>query len=860
MKKIASVLLATVFVALSMGMTAFADETQETTVAPVETTLQTETTTEGDENEGVAPESVEDEDVNAESDEITIALNTEVFGAITKTSEEDWYKFTLPADGKVEFVFNHPYFADSSSYWKMALYRTDELKGIYSNKTKNGDVWAFAGTEKTTKFTMGLAAGTYHIKVYRGYFWNDSDYSFQVNFTQSKAWEKEYNRTADTATVISKNMTYYGNVCQSDDEDWFKFTVEENGEVEFVFTHPYFSNSSSYWKMALYRTNEIKGIYTNKTSGGDVWEFKGTEKETKFTMGLAAGTYYAKVYKGYYADTSTYSLRLNYTKSSVWEKEYNGNAVNANTISTNTTYYGNICHNDDEDWYKFSVPADGKVEFVFTHPYIESSNSYWKMAMYRTDELQGIYTNQTSGGDHWQIKGSNKETKFSMGLKSGTYYIRVFKGYSSSASTYTLRLNYTKSTVWEKEYNGDFGSARTIAMNTSYYGSICQSDDVDYYKFTVSGATDGKITFTHPLNNNNTTAFWYLTIYKSDGNTQTEYAKKIEIRGNENLEKKLFLDKGTYYLRITKGYSTDQSTYKFMISDPPLAPSSVKATSQSLSSIKVTWNAVDGANGYQIWRSESADGEFKNIASLTDISKVNGSLTPGNTYYYKVRAYKTKGSVKIYGDFSSVVSAKATLQAPSSVSAKVSSPTTVDIKWSASSETEFVQVWRTDKANAAQSDYVLLGTYKATDKASVSRFLFPNKTYYYKLRGYTHYKDGKTYYSSYSKVVSAKPSVTIGTPTGLKVTGTTKDSVSLVWDKVSGSNIMYEVWRLESRTNTPGVCLGRYSDPSKVSTNLTAGKTYYYRVRAYYYYYDGDGVVHRVYGDYSSIVAGTTKK
>ena len=82
----------------------------------------------------------------------------------------------------------------------------------------------------------------------------------------------------------------------------------------------------------------------------------------------------------------------------------------------------------------------------------------------------------------------------------------------------------------------------------------------------------------------------------------------------------------------------------------------------------------------------------------------------------------------------------------------------------------------------------------------------------------------------------------------------------MVWDKVSGGNIMYEVWRMTSRTNTPGVCLGRYKDPSKLSTNLKAGTTYYYRVRAYYYYYDGNGQVHRVYGSYGSIVAGTTKK
>ncbi|MBR3058111.1 MAG: hypothetical protein IKG93_09130 [Clostridiales bacterium] len=76
-------------------------------------------------------------------------------------------------------------------------------------------------------------------------------------------------------------------------------------------------------------------------------------------------------------------------------------------------------------------------------------------------------------------------------------------------------------------------------------------------------------------------------------------------------------------------------------------------------------------------------------------------------------------------------------------------------------------------------------------------------------------------------MISAKPTGSIGTTNNLKVTATTTNSISLSW--------------------------------SKVSTHLDSRRTYYYRVRAYYYYYDGNWKVHRVYGAYSTIVAGRTK-
>ena len=296
-------------------------------------------------------------------------------------------------------------------------------------------------------------------------------------------------------------------------------------------------------------------------------------------------------------------------------------------------------------------------------------------------------------------------------------------------------------------------------------------------------------------------------------------------------------------------------------------PTNVIASAASTTTVNIAWVPSSGSQFVQVWRTHKANAEQKDYVLLgtyyaADGKSVSKSLTPGQTYYYKLRSYtKFSDGKKVYSRYSEVVSAttkSAVPAAPSRVSATASSATTVDIAWTPSEGSDFVQVWRTHKANAEQKDYVLIGTYRAKDGNSVSKSLTPNKTYYYKLRSYKKFSDGRKVYSGYSSVVKATPKV--DAPESLSVTRVTKDSIGLRWSPVSGSNIMYEVWRLSSSSATPGVCLGRYSGTEKISTNLKSGTIYYYRVRAYYYYIGADKQAHRIYGPYSNMVNAVTLK
>ncbi len=86
-------------------------------------------------------------------------------------------------------------------------------------------------------------------------------------------------------------------------------------------------------------------------------------------------------------------------------------------------------------------------------------------------------------------------------------------------------------------------------------------------------------------------------------------------------------------------------------------PVSAKAESLDYSSVKVSWSAVNEVSGYEVYRSTSNNGLYTSIGTIDSTSYTDTGLTTGTIYYYKIRAYNTVGDHKVYGGYSSIVSA-----------------------------------------------------------------------------------------------------------------------------------------------------------------------------------------------------------
>ena len=184
----------------------------------------------------------------------------------------------------------------------------------------------------------------------------------------------------------------------------------------------------------------------------------------------------------------------------------------------------------------------------------------------------------------------------------------------------------------------------------------------------------------------------------------------------------------------------------------PQAPGRVKASSAGYKSVRISWNRVSKADGYQIYRASSKTGSYKRIKNTTTASFKNTGLTTGQKYYYKVRAYTKSGNNTLYSGFSNTASAKPALAAPQRVKAKAGKKRAA-IRWKKVSGASGYKVYRSAKKN---------GKYKAVKTIKKQRTVtFTNKklkkgkTWYYKVRAYRTVK-GKKVYSPYSKAVKAK--------------------------------------------------------------------------------------------------------
>ncbi|OAS15067.1 polysaccharide lyase family 8 super-sandwich domain-containing protein [Paenibacillus oryzisoli] len=72
----------------------------------------------------------------------------------------------------------------------------------------------------------------------------------------------------------------------------------------------------------------------------------------------------------------------------------------------------------------------------------------------------------------------------------------------------------------------------------------------------------------------------------------------------------------------------------------PVAPTSLTASVNTASSIKLTWGGVTGAAGYKLYRSLSPDQGYMQVYAGPDLTFTDNGLTGETTYYYKVAAVK----------------------------------------------------------------------------------------------------------------------------------------------------------------------------------------------------------------------------
>ena len=176
------------------------------------------------------------------------------------------------------------------------------------------------------------------------------------------------------------------------------------------------------------------------------------------------------------------------------------------------------------------------------------------------------------------------------------------------------------------------------------------------------------------------------------------------------------------------------------------------AASTTDKEIKLTWDAVVGVTGYEVYRSTEKLGTYSLIGSTTTKEIVSKNLEAGKSYFYKVRAYKTVDGKRIYGNYSNILKATTRTVPPSKVMGAITMNTN-NISWYYSPGAEGYEVYMSTASK-------FIGSKIETTTSAVRSVTIPGltagKTYYVRVRAYTTTAAGEKMYTSFSNYLAFK--------------------------------------------------------------------------------------------------------
>ena len=284
----------------------------------------------------------------------------------------------------------------------------------------------------------------------------------------------------------------------------------------------------------------------------------------------------------------------------------------------------------------------------------------------------------------------------------------------------------------------------------------------------------------------------------------------------------------TYYYRVraTNSGGTSSNSSTISVTTIPATPTATAATSVSQTGFTANWNAVVGATSYSI--DVATDAAFTsfvtgyNNVSVVSTSLVVPSLSSGVTYYYRVRSSNSSGS----SASSNTISQITIPTNPTATAASAITQTSFTANWNSTTGASgyFLDVATDNGFSSFVSGYNNLTV--ASNSSPVSG-LTAGINYYYRVRATNA---GGTSGNSTTISVITVPIA----PVANAASSITQTSFTANWSAASGaSGYFLDVATDAAFTSfVSGFNNFAVASTSSSVTGLTAGTTYYYRVRS----------------------------
>lgn len=156
---------------------------------------------------------------------------------------------------------------------------------------------------------------------------------------------------------------------------------------------------------------------------------------------------------------------------------------------------------------------------------------------------------------------------------------------------------------------------------------------------------------------------------------------------------------------------------------------------RTLDSITISWDPVEGANGYRVYWKDSPSGKYQKIASLKNkTTYAFKDLEKCNKYYFKIQPYHkdSKGNVA-FANRSQVFGVFTIATAPANLKAVSTEPGTVKLTWESSgADSHYFVHYGTSKQEVIEDEEFLF-IHVGKKESYTFKNLESGKTYYFKV-------------------------------------------------------------------------------------------------------------------------------
>lgn len=232
--------------------------------------------------------------------------------------------------------------------------------------------------------------------------------------------------------------------------------------------------------------------------------------------------------------------------------------------------------------------------------------------------------------------------------------------------------------------------------------------------------------------------------------------------------------------------------------------------------VKLSWEAVDGAVKYNVYRATSETGTYKLMKTTEALTYTNTSGVAGTTYFYKVKAIAANEAAN--SSYSLIKQRTCDCASPV-VTTSVNAYGKPVITWEAVTGAVSYKVYR---STTPDGTYKLMLTTENTTCTNTGAV--PGTTYYYKVKAIAENTNANSAMSAAKKRTCdyAKPVVKAGLSSAGKPV--------LTWAAVEGAT-GYKVYRSTSETGT-FTLIKTTENLNFTNTSAVKGTKYFYQVRA----------------------------